>query len=98
VVHPQLTLAPNFEAHNTLLDLFVQGGLIAVSALVWLVATTAFMTYRAKLDAMTTLLFGIAIYSIFHFTARHPIVWFAIVLCLVTASDSRHGSLARSRG
>jgi hypothetical protein len=92
VIHPQVSLAPNYEAHNTVLDLFVQGGLIGVSILVWLVATALIMTYQARLDALTTLLCGVSAYSFFHFIVRHPIVWIAIALCLVTAANSRRAS------
>jgi len=93
--HPQLMIAPNFEAHNAFLDLFVQGGLIAVSDLVWLLATTLLMTYRAKLDALATLLCAIAIFFTFHLDVRHPIVWFAIVFCLVTAANTRRACTVR---
>jgi O-Antigen ligase len=92
--HPELNGTPNFEAHNTLLDIFTQGGLMAVLSLVWLVATTFLLTYRAKLDGLTTLLCGLTIFSIFHLIVRHPIFWFAIAMCLV-AAESRKASLTR---
>jgi hypothetical protein len=88
VEHPQFNFAPNFEAHNTLLDLFVQGGLPADAAVVWLFATALVMTCRARLDAMTALLAGMAVFSIFHLIVRHPIAWFAISFCLVRAGDT----------
>ena len=87
VEHPQLNFTPNFEAHNTLLDLLAQGGFITVTILIWLVTTTLLMTLRAKLDALTTLLVGLATFSMFHLIVRHPIVWFAIVFCLVKAAS-----------
>src|SRR5882672_8681997 len=59
VEHPEFGFVPNFEAHNTLLDLFIQGGLIAVLSLGWLVATAVVMTHRAELDGLTTLLCGL---------------------------------------
>jgi O-antigen ligase len=93
---PQVNNAPNFEAHNTLLDLFVQGGLIAVLTLVWLVATTLAAAYRARLDGLTTLLFGLAVFSIFHLIVRHPIFWFAIAFCLVTTTVTRGPSAVRN--
>jgi hypothetical protein len=86
--HPQLNNTPNFEAHNTVLDLFVQGGLIAVSILGWLVLPAVVATHRAKLDSLTTLLCGLALFSIFHLVVRHPIVWFAIALCLSATGNS----------
>lgn len=87
VEHPQLSSAPNFEAHNTLLDLFVQGGLPAVAAFVWLLASAFAVTFRARLDALTALLAGVAVFSIFHLIVRHPIFWFALSFCLIRAGD-----------
>jgi hypothetical protein len=92
--HPQANGTPNFEAHNTLLDIFTQGGLMAVLSLFWLVAATLLLTYRTRLDGLTTLLCGLTIFSIFHLLVRHPIFWFAIAICLVVA-ESRKVSLAR---
>ena len=97
VEHPELGFVPNFEAHNTLLDLFIQGGLIAVLSLGWLVATALVATHRAELDALTTMLCGLVIFSIFHLIVRHPVFWFAISLCLVTAADSRRTLMTRMR-
>jgi O-antigen ligase/polysaccharide polymerase Wzy-like membrane protein len=97
VEHPEFGFVPNFEAHNTFLDLFIQGGLIAVLSLGWLVATALVVTRRAELDALTTLLCGLAIFSIFHLIVRHPIFWFAISLCLVAAADPRRAPTIRVR-
>jgi O-antigen ligase len=80
--HPKFGSIPNFEAHNTFLDLFIQGGLIAVLSLGWLVATALVVTNRSKSDALTTLLFGLAIYGFSHLIVRHPIFWFVVCLCL----------------
>src|SRR5262249_39618326 len=63
VVRPEPSFAPNFEAHNILLDLFVQGGLIAVLSLIWLAATALAMAYRARLAGLLTLLCGLGIYG-----------------------------------
>ncbi len=97
VEHPEFGFVPNFEAHNTLLDLFIQGGLIAVLSLGWLVATAVVMTHRAELDGLTTLLCGLAMFSIFHLIVRHPIFWFAISLCLVAVADPRRAPTIRVR-
>jgi O-Antigen ligase len=98
VENPPLNSTPNFEAHNTLLDLFTQGGLIAVLSFVWLAATTLLLTYRARLDALTTLLCGLAIFSTFHLIVRHPIFWFAIAFCLVAGTEARGVSATQARG
>ena len=97
VEHPDFGFVPNFEAHNTLLDLFIQGGLIAVLSLGWLVATALVVTNRSEWDALTTLLCGLAIFSVFHLIVRHPIFWFAISLCLVAAADPRRAPTIRVR-
>ncbi|WP_084029881.1 O-antigen ligase family protein [Bradyrhizobium sp. LMTR 3] len=95
VEHPEFGDIPNFEAHNTFLDLFVQGGLIAVLSIVWLGAAALSVTRRAGLDALTTSIFGLAVFGIFHLIVRHPIVWFAISLSLVAAANSRRASKRR---
>jgi hypothetical protein len=87
--HPPENGTPNFEAHNTLLDIFTQGGLLAVLGLVWLVAAAFLLTLRAKLDGLTTLLCGLIIFTIFHLIVRHPIFWLAIAMCLVTPKGRR---------
>jgi O-antigen ligase len=87
VAHPEFGHIPNFEAHNTFLDLFVQGGLIAVLSIGWLGATALSVTRRAGLDALTTSICGLAVFGIFHLIVRHPIVWFAISLSLVAAAN-----------
>jgi O-Antigen ligase len=90
--HPQLGLAPNFEAHNTILDLFTQGGLLAVLGILWLFCTALTATMRARLDALAALLCGTAIFSLFHLIVRAPIVWFAIAFCLVAATEAATSS------
>ena len=77
---------PNFEAHNTLLDLFTQGGLAAVASFGLLVAGGMRRTYRANLAGLTVLLGGLAMFSMFHLIVRHPVFWFVIALCLVAGS------------
>ncbi len=92
--HPVANGTPNFEAHNTLLDIFTQGGLLAVLSLVWLFAATFLLTSRTRLDGLTTLLCGLTIFSLFHLIIRYPIFWFAIAMCLV-AAQGRKASLMR---
>jgi hypothetical protein len=54
------------------------------------------LTFRARLDGLTTLLCGLTIFNIFHLFLRHPIFWLAIAMCLV-AVESRKPSLTRAR-
>jgi hypothetical protein len=88
VVNPEPNVAPNFEAHNALLDLFVQGGLIAVLSFIWVAATGLAMAYRARLAGLVTLLCGLGIYGAATLIIRHPIFWFAIALCMVAGTGT----------
>ena len=86
--HPSLNGMPNFEAHNTLLDLFTQGGLLAVLTFAGFAAISAWATYRAKLDGLTTLLCGLAIFGVLHLIVRHPVFWFAVALCVAAGAET----------
>lgn len=72
-----------FEAHNTILDLYTQGGFISVLVLAWIVGAATMSAWRAKLDALLALMVSIVIFSMPHLIIRHPIVWFALTFCLV---------------
>jgi hypothetical protein len=73
-----------FEAHNTPLDVFLQGGILGLAVLAGFFASTAVLVYRAQFDALLALVIAIAIFSNAHFVIRHPIVWFALALCVST--------------
>ena len=75
-----------FEAHNTLLDLFTQGGLLAVGAFIWLGATALRTAWRAQLAGLVALLGALASFSMFHLVLRQPVFWFVIVLTLLAAA------------
>jgi hypothetical protein len=83
VEHPKPSFVPNFEAHNTMLDLFTQGGLLVILSFIWLVATAFRCAYRTGHAGLPTLLCGLCIYAIATFLLRHPIFWFVIAVCLV---------------
>lgn len=92
-VFNQQFLPRPFEAHSTVLDLYTQGGLIAVLALVWLAGSAAAFAWRAQLDALLTLLVSLGIFSMPHLIIRHPIVWFSLALCLAVGkarAPARH--------
>jgi hypothetical protein len=76
-----------FESHNTPLELFVQGGLLALLAIAWLYASLLLATTRAKLPALAALSCAFVVFSMFHFIIRHPIFWFGVVLCLLEAAS-----------
>lgn len=75
-----------FEAHNTILDVYTQGGFVAVLALVWIVGSAAMSAWRAKLDALLALVVSIVVFSMPHLIIRHPIVWFSLTICLVAGT------------
>jgi O-antigen ligase len=83
IEHPKLTSAPNFEAHNTFLDLLTQGGMIAVLSFVWISGVSVFIAYKARLAGLATLICCLGIYCMTGLIIRHPIFWFSIALCLV---------------
>jgi hypothetical protein len=95
IEHPADNGIPNFEAHNTPLDIFTQGGLLAVLSLYWLVGTAFLLTFRARLYGLTTLVSTLTIFTMFHLFVRPPIFWLAIALCLV-AAERRKASPARA--
>lgn len=81
--NPQQEIAPNYETHNTILELLVQGGIIAAVDFLWLGAIAFWRTWRAGRDALCTTLLGMAYYGTFGVIFRHPLVWFTISLALV---------------
>ena len=81
--HPKDGLAPNYETHNTLLELFVQGGLLAVVSFLWINVVALRRALKAGADGLVALVFAAAVFGSFHVTIRHPMVWFAICLALV---------------
>jgi hypothetical protein len=84
--HPAANGTLNFEAHNTVLDVFTQGGFIAVASLLWLAASAFATAYRARLVGLAALLCGLFTFGMTGLIIREPIFWFAIALCL-TAED-----------
>jgi len=97
IEHPAPGAAPNFEAHNTYLDLFTQGGLLATGVFVWLMATTVLTAYKARLAGLTTAMCSLAIFTTNHLIVRFPIFWFIIALCLVAGTDRAMGPALQSR-
>jgi O-antigen ligase len=80
--HPKPGIAANFEAHNAVLELFVQGGLLAVLAFGLIVIVGLYRSWEAERDGVFALLFAVAAFGVFHVHFRHPLVWFAICLAL----------------
>jgi len=93
IEHPQSNGTPNFEAHNTFLDLFTQGGLIATLSFTWLIAMALQSTCRMNLDALAVVVWSIIVLSMFHLIIRQPMFWFAVAFALVAGAESRASSL-----
>jgi O-antigen ligase len=88
IEHPQVNGTPNFEAHNTFLDLFTQGGLIGTLSFIWLIAMAFQSAYRKNLDALAVVVWSIIALSIFHLIIRQPLFWFAIAFALAAGTES----------
>jgi hypothetical protein len=98
ILHPAINGTPNFEAHNTPLDLLTQGGLLAVLSFLWLAATAAFNAYKARLAGLTTALCGLLLFGMSVSIVRQPIFWFVIAFCLVAHSGSGRAATERAVG
>ncbi len=94
--HPQQSIVPNFEAHNSFLDLLTQGGIIAALAFTWILVISLWTAYQARLAGLTTLIYGLSIFCMTGLIIRHPIFWFAIVLCLVAENGTDHVAAAET--
>ncbi len=80
--HPSQNGTANYEAHNTVCDVFTQGGLLAVASFVWLLLRSTKCVCRAQSAGLVALLAGTAIFMMTGNIVRQPIFWFAIALCL----------------
>ena len=86
--HPPVNGTPDFEAHNTLLDLFTQGGLIADIGLLWLTGTALLRSWTARQVGLTALLCGLLLFAMTNLLAREPTFWFGIALCLAAGEGA----------
>jgi O-antigen ligase len=85
---PDMNGMPNFEAHNTLVDLFTQGGLLAILSFLWIAATALLNTFKARLAGLTTMLCGVGAFGLANLIVRQPLFWFTIALCLVAGTGT----------
>ena len=81
--HPAVNGTPDFEAHNTFLDLFAQCGLLGVVSFAWIMTTAFFTAVRVRQAGLAALLCGLAVFGLTNMIVRPPIFWFGITLCLV---------------
>ena len=89
IVTPPSNGTANFEAHNTPVDLFTQGGLLAVLCFAWISASAFLQTYRARLAGLTTMLCGVMVFGVANLIVRQPLFWFGIALCLASETARR---------
>jgi hypothetical protein len=64
---------------------------------VWLSVSTFLVTFRTRLAGLSTLLFGLGVFAIFHLIVRQPLFWFAISLCLVAGFEAAKPASMRER-
>ncbi len=97
VQHPVPGMAPNFESHNSVLELFLQGGAFAVLAFLGVVATVLFGLWRSRDWTLLASIVGMLLFGSFHVVTRHPAVWFTLALGLAIGEAHRaEGSGPRS--
>ena len=92
IQHPSPGAAPNFESHNSFLELFLQGGLLAVGSFVVLAETALVSALKAGRTTLFATILGMLLFGSFHVVTRHPAVWFTLTLGLA----ARHPEKTRS--
>lgn len=85
-VAPPQNGTADYESHNTLLDVFTQGGLLAVGSFLWLLMRAIKCAYRARMAGLVCMVCGMAVFMTADNVIRQPLVWFVVVLAL-TAFD-----------
>ena len=71
-----------FEAHNTFVDLLTIGGPILVLIFYLPLFIGMFCLYKDNQLLGAAMIISVIIFSLFHFVARHPIVWIIVFFCL----------------
>lgn len=67
------------EAHNTPIDFLTVGGIVGVFLLYAPILRGGWAAYCQRWHLLAAIIFGLFVFSLFHFVARHPVFWFAIV-------------------
>ncbi len=97
-IHPTLNGTPDFEAHNSLLDLFTQGGLLASLDFIWIAVIAWVAPYRARLAGLVALIAGVSVFGLTNNIVRPPIFWLSIALCIVAGDRAEGRSSAGRQG
>jgi O-antigen ligase len=79
-------IAANFETHNTIIELFVQSGILGVVSFLWLGAVAVLRSFKAGHDGLTTALCSLAIFGNSGVIFRFPGVWFVMLVALTLTS------------
>lgn len=85
VQNPTPGRAPNFETHDTVLELLVQGGIISAAAFIALCGLSMVRALRAGQDGLAAALIAIGFFGAFHVVFRHPFIW--VLLCSALSLD-----------
>lgn len=81
--HPTVNSTPNFEAHNTILDLFTQGGLLGVLSFVWILALAFIASFKARQAGLAAVACGLMVFGLTNLIVRPPLFWLGLAICLV---------------
>lgn len=76
-----------FEAHNTFVDLLTIGGPILVLIFYLPLFFGIFCLYKDNQLFGSAMVAAVITFSLFHFVARHPIVWILVFYCLSFSLD-----------
>jgi O-antigen ligase len=94
---PRLGWLPDFEAHNTFVDIFLQGGLLALACLLWLLLTAVRTSLNSNLSCLPALVISMAAFAMTHFVIRHPIVWFVVALAFAAGTSYQQRAMKADR-
>jgi O-antigen ligase len=76
------------EAHNTMIDIVTQSGLVGVAMCILVCWTLTLRAWRTRNSTALALLAGVLMFSMAHFVMRQPIFWFYLVLCYMITRSS----------
>lgn len=71
------------EAHNTLLDLLVNSGLVGTTPIIILISVVLWRAVRGgNLLQLLLVVLPLLLFSMFHFVARQPLLWILLLGCV----------------
>jgi hypothetical protein len=96
--HPAVNGMPNFEAHNTVLDLFMQAGLLGVLSFAWIMSVALLTSLRARQAALAAVACGLMIFGLTNLIVRPPLFWLGLAICLVELDGLAGSKSSRPTG